>query len=316
MEWQLTMDGVQIVSAIVALICFIPIGLWLMKIYAKYLIGKKSHNTGIDKYWVSAIAILMANVMIFAMITSFAARIILAIGEVLTFFLFILSSKRQTSSLSKLETSTENITTNEVHKSLKIFKNTRAMLALTGGAVMYLGVFPLLLWTMPDVAYVSKEGNTFYAKLRYEIPYTKNFKPGDSYIVNETPDTLLRVIVRYAFPDRDRSNVYGVKAKYPPHSTTKMTDKADYIMRQIPLYLSPQVSRGRSYPRKNVFIVDKEQLWDFQRAGMQKFGLRNNREVDKDSISEPVNKTVIDAKLKEMPVSAKSSFYNYRYDGC
>lgn len=312
----MTLDELQILAVTVALICFIPFGIWLMQICAKYLIEKGIPNTANDKYWISAIFVIMINVMIFVMITSPIARIILAIGEVLTYFLFVVSSKRQASSLLKIETSPENISATDNHERLRIFKNARAMLALMGGSMMYLGVFPLLMWIMPDVAYVSKVGNTFYAKLRYEIPYTQNFKPGDSYIVNETPDTLLRVIVRYAFPDRDRSNVFGVKAKYPPHSTSKMTDKADYIMRQIPLYLSPQVSRGRSYPRKEVFIVDKEQLWDFQRAGMQKYGLRKNREVDKDSIGEPINKTVINTKLKDMPVSGKSSFYNYLYDGC
>lgn len=316
MEWQLTLDGLQIVSVILSLICFIPIGVWLMKICTKCLIDKKIPNTVNDKYWISAIFVVMINVLIFVLITSDVARIILAIGEVLTYFLFVVSSKRQASSLQEIETSPEDMAATENHDRLKIFKNARAALALTGGAVMYMGIFPLLMWIMPDVAYVSKKGNTFYAKLRYEIPYIQDFKPGVSYIVNETPDTLLRVIVRYAFPDRDKDNVFGVKAKYPPHSTIKMTDKADYVMRQIPLYLPPQVNRGRSYPRKEVFIVDKEQLWDFQRARMQKLGLRKNREVDKDSISEPVNKTVINTKLKDMPVSGKSSFYKYIYDGC
>lgn len=95
-----------------------------------------------------------------------------------------------------------------------------------------------------------------------------------------------------------------------------MIDKADYIMRQIPLYLPPTSSRTGKHPTKKVFIVDKEQLWDFRVAKMQRFGLKRNREVDRDSISEPTNKTVIDTKLKDMPTSSKSSFYIYHYDGC
>lgn len=316
MDWQLTMDGMQIVAVIVSLLCFIPFGKWLMTLNFRYFLKRKYQNIGNEKYWSCGIGVVLANVLVMVMINSWIARVILLAGEILIFSLFYLWAKGKSTTIANKISSIAEDDTSYTEKVTKNLKMARIMLTLTGGAIVYLAIFPLLLWLLPDVAYIGKKGNVFNVKLRYELPYVQDFKPGGSYIVNDTPDTLLRVIVRYAFPERDKSNVFGVTAKYPPHATTKMIDKADYILRPIPLYLAPSVSRGRSYPRKMVFIVDKEELWDFQSAKMGELGLKRNREVAKDSISEPINKTVIDTKLKSRPTTAKSSFYLYHYDGC
>ncbi|MCM1221414.1 MAG: hypothetical protein NC548_43740 [Lachnospiraceae bacterium] len=316
MQLQLTMDEVQILAVILSLLCFVPLGKWLIIYNVKYILKHKSPEIGNLKCWSYIVAVVLINLPMFALITSITARIILAAGEVLTYWLMATLTKKDISSLEKETALTSEDTNYECKKLIKYFKLSQGLLSLTGGAVLYLACFPLLLWLFPDVAYISKEGSTFYTKLRFEIPYTQGFSPGGSYIVNETPDTLLRVIVKYAFPEKDKCNVYGVVDKYPPFETTKMVSKANYIMRPIPLYMQPQVSRSGKYPRKEIFIVDKEQLWDFQVAKMRNYGLKRNREVCKDSISEPRNRTIINTKIREMPSTDKSSFYIYHYDGC
>lgn len=315
MEWELTLDELQIVAVMLSLICYTPVGIWMIKYNISFFSQKRFRDISKDSVWACVFGIALINAPIFVLITSNIPRIIFAIGEILIFSLYISIAKNIIPKFSESKATVNDKATVGSEKLTKNLKISQAITALMGCSLMYLAVFPLLLWAFPDVAYVTKDGNTFHAKLRYEIPYTHGFKPGDSYIVNDSPDTLLRVIVRYAYPERDKGNVYGVTAKYPPHSTTRMTDKADYIMRQIPLYLPPTSSRTGKHPTKKVFIVDKEQLWDFRVAKMQRFGLNRNREVDRDSISEPTNKTVIDTKLKDMPTSGKSSFYNYHYDG-
>ena len=51
MEWQLTLDGLQIVAVVVSLLCFIPLGRWLITYNFQYVFKKKYDNIGNGKYW-------------------------------------------------------------------------------------------------------------------------------------------------------------------------------------------------------------------------------------------------------------------------
>lgn len=312
---QLTLDDLQIIAAIFSIVSSLFLCKWLMGLNIRYLISRSNKKISKSHIWSGALGAVLVNVLVFFMITSKIAISIIVLGEVLSFLILI---KLAYSNVELLDSIPQVNDFNQVQriKECRIICISQAMLALFGGVMLYLAFFPLVLWSFPDVATISKKGNTYISKLRYELPFAHGMKPGGSYLDNNTPDTLLRVIVRYSFPDKNIGNVYGITAKYPPHSFIKMIDKSDFIMRPIPLYLPPSRSKSGLYPTKKVFVVEKEQLWDFKIANMYKLGMKNNREVCGDSISEPSNKVVMNTKLKDYPATLKNSLHTYHYDGC
>lgn len=67
----------------------------------------------------------------------------------------------------------------------------------------------------------------------HDWPFIGGFKPSGSYFVNDTPDTLFRVVVSYAILGEEITNYYNVTDTISPLSTARIACPPNYVCRDI-----------------------------------------------------------------------------------
>lgn len=157
------------------------------------------------------------------------------------------------------------------------------------------GVF-FAQWVMPDVVEVlNGPKRAWYGyKVRnyYVLPYENGMKPGESYIYNQSKDTIYRVVVNYGYIGEDKYNYYTVNAKYAPHALSRLPHREIHVMDTIaPVMLASYNKKtGERYHTQRVYLTDYEHLWDFKIVNTRKFGIVRNKWVD--SIKETKNRVI------------------------
>lgn len=135
----------------------------------------------------------------------------------------------------------------------------------------------LLKNTLTEVTAI--DGNRYpYSNNRYEL-FSPDFPGFNScYVDNRSNDTLYRIIISYAIPGKDSYNVYNITDTVPAHSVKKVNGPISYCLYNIPVTLSPSISRfGQKSRRKLSFLVRKGQMLKFIYSDCEKVGLLQNK---------------------------------------
>lgn len=145
-----------------------------------------------------------------------------------------------------------------------------------------MGFCALLKYSLPDVSMISYTGHKYDVHDFYEWSLQKGLNFSDSYLYNQTRDTLYRVVVCYAIPGEDLENVYTITDTVAPDTFAQISHRSNYVMRPIPPFMRWSVSRTGRYRTMRSFIVSKPMFMQFLYGyDMFRFGLQDHRRISR-----------------------------------
>ena len=177
------------------------------------------------------------------------------------------------------------------HKSQRfstLSKLSRAFCALTIFAlssIIAMGAFPMCRWIFPDVTTVSNELGKYYVSTRYAWPNSDNFKPTGSYILNNTTDTLYRVVVSYAFLGEETKNHYNITDTIDPMTAARIPCHPNFVARRIYPIMMPSYGKTGRYRTHRSYIVNGGHLDAFESGDFSSLGISENVRVDSFNIT-------------------------------
>lgn len=263
--------GVYVIGAIMALLLSMP----LLMAFCRYTLAHTIRNEAMDRISRKA---YFAFLLIFPVFLGFSLFYHYYDVTWLVFVGMILDGIALYSYLRYLNHRKFNRNNDDSHDRIKL-----PYIAMTAAClipVIAIGTIALTGWLMPDIVEITREGRRFEAKEYYVIPYTRDTRPGRSYIYNTTADTIYRVNIRYAYLGEELHNLYTVESKYAPGEFARMRSRANYAMKIIPPVMMPSSNRRGRYHTQRVFLTNGSHLRDFHNLDMTEFGLKGNLQVD------------------------------------
>lgn len=162
----------------------------------------------------------------------------------------------------------------------KLSRLNSLMVAFTLCSVLNMGVVFFCRWIFPDVTTVSGKHGKYEVTTTRAWPFTDNFRPTDSYVFNNSGDTLYRVVVSYAFLGKEINNHYNITDTLPPHTTTEIPCPPNYVARSIfPVMLPTSGRFGNSRTRRS-YIVTADTLNEFLTYDFACYGINKNIRVN------------------------------------
>lgn len=162
----------------------------------------------------------------------------------------------------------------------KLSRLNSLMVAFTLCSVLNMGVVFFCRWIFPDVTTVSGEHGKYEVTTTRAWPFTDNFRPTASYVVNNSGDTLYRVVVSYAFLGREINNHYNVTDTLPPHTTTEIPCPPNYVARSIFPVMLPTSGRFGNSRTQRSYIVTADALNEFLTSDFSCYGINKNIRVN------------------------------------
>lgn len=172
------------------------------------------------------------------------------------------------------------------HTSLsKLRRLTCMMTALAFCAPLNMGIVFFCRWFLPDVTTVKQEAGKWDVTYGYAWPFNGGFMPTDSYIVNDTRDTLYRVVVSYAFLGEEVNNHYNVTDTIAPMTTAAIPCPPNFVARSIFPIMMPSHDRfGRTRARRS-YIATKKELDAFETGDFRYLGIKANIRINSFNIT-------------------------------
>lgn len=145
---------------------------------------------------------------------------------------------------------------------------------------LYLGVEKSLECLFPSITVVKLGEKRFSSEVVYGWPEGRKVSLGEDYLLNNTQDTLFRVLVIYAIPGEDLRHNYALTDSVPPGDFMKIKGRADFCMRRIPPFRKWSVTKmGNKVRCQTAFIVNRPQLSLFQNYDLYPIGLKRSLKV-------------------------------------
>ena len=172
------------------------------------------------------------------------------------------------------------------HTSLsKLRRLTCMMTALSFCAPLNMGIVFFCRWFLPDVTTVECKAGRCNVTSGYAWPFTAGFMPTDSYLLNDTRDTLYRVVVSYAFLGEEVNNHYNVTDTIAPMTTGAIPCPPNFVARSIFPIMMPSHGRfGRTRARRS-YIATKKELDAFETGDFRYLGIKANIRIDSFNIT-------------------------------
>lgn len=161
----------------------------------------------------------------------------------------------------------------------KFCRLSHALMLLVVSSVIPMGVFPLCRWIFPDVTTISNEYGKYEVAASYAWPWSENLKPNGSYVVNNTGDTLYRVVVSYAFLGEETKNHYNITDTIDPKSTVRIPCPPNFVARRIYPVMMPSYGKTGRYRTRRSYIVNGGQLDAFEFGDFSTIGISENVRV-------------------------------------
>lgn len=163
------------------------------------------------------------------------------------------------------------------HTSLsKLSRLNWAIMAFAFCTLLNMGIVFFSRWFLPDVTTVERRADRWNVTYGYAWPFTRGFKPTDSYLVNDTKDTLYRVVVSYAFLGEEVNNHYNVTDTIAPMTTATVPCPPNFVARSILPIMMPSHGRfGRTRARRS-YIATKKELDAFETGDFRYLGIKSN----------------------------------------
>lgn len=151
--------------------------------------------------------------------------------------------------------------------------------------LLNMGIVFFCRWFLPDVTTVERRADRWDVTSVYAWPFTGGFKPTDSYIVNDTKDTLYRVVVSYAFLGEEVNNHYNVTDTIAPMTTANIPCPPNFVARSILPIMMPSHGRfGRTRARRS-YIATKKELDAFETGDFRYLGIKSNIRINSFNIT-------------------------------
>lgn len=158
----------------------------------------------------------------------------------------------------------------------KLCRLTCMMTALSFCAPLNMGIVFFCSWFLPDVTTVERKAGSYSITSGYAWPFTGGFMPTDSYLVNDTRDTLYRVVVSYAFLGEEVNNHYNITDTIAPMTTAAIPCPPNFVARSIFPIMMPSHGRfGRTRARRS-YIATKKELDAFETGDFRYLGIKSN----------------------------------------
>ncbi len=172
------------------------------------------------------------------------------------------------------------------HTSLsKLSRINCVMTAISLCAILNMGIVFFCRWFIPDVTTVERRGGKYEISTGYAWPFADGFKPTDSYLVNDTKDTLYRVVVSYAFLGEEINNHYNITDTIPPMTTADIPCPPNYVARSIFPIMMPSHGRFGRIRTRLSYIATKKDLDSFMYGNFEYLGIQANIRIDSFNIT-------------------------------
>lgn len=167
----------------------------------------------------------------------------------------------------------------------KLYRLNCMMTAISLCAILNVGIVFFCRWFIPDVTTVERRGGKYEISTGYAWPFADGFKPTDSYLVNDTKDTLYRVVVSYAFLGEEIYNHYNVTDTIPPMTTATIPCPPNHVARSILPIMMPSHGRFGRIRTRCSYIATKKDLDSFVYGNFEYLGIKANIRVDSFNIT-------------------------------
>lgn len=268
----------EIAVGILSAICAVFSVLLIYQADVKWSAKTRSAYTPPPKWGTYALCFI-SPIMLLASLVAFSHSMVVVYLDIL---LCIIAIRCTFKLIERYAEKHKDIAYDEEGKPRLPFKKTRRAMATT----LMFCIFQIL-WIvtairfLPDVTVISLQGRQVASHKELRLPSAPGMAINRSYVDTEFPDTLYRVIVKYAMPDKDKCNTYSVTDTIPPLGLHEVAGYTEHILRPIPLFMPPSVNRmGQRYHKKTTFIVTRRQLARFSASPkVSDYGLHTNKRV-------------------------------------